>query len=148
VRPAVPVALQKLSLTLLTEIGPAVAVDYLQRNAGIAGMMLQVAAVEWDRAAARRVEENAALRALFRDAAAALPGAPLRARLADAAAGSDADLRIASLDAANRALRALLTELHAELEASDGPEARHLEAAVWTELRRSTERRAVPLAPL
>jgi hypothetical protein len=148
VRPAVPAALQKLSLTLLTEIGPAIAADYLQRNAGIAGMMLQLAAVEWDRAAARRVEENAALRALFRDAAAARPGLPLRARLADAAATGDPDLRIASLDAANRVLRALLVELHAALEAAEGREARRLEDAVWAELRRSTERRAVPLAPL
>jgi hypothetical protein len=147
VKPDVPVALQKLSLTLLAEIGPAIAVDYLQRNAGIAGMMLQVAAAEWDRAAARRVEENAALRALFHDAATALRAGPLHARLAEAGAGHDADLSISALDAANQALRALLIDLHAHLETLAGPEARRLEAAVWDELRRSTERRAVPLAP-
>jgi hypothetical protein len=147
VKPDVPVALQKLSLTLIAEIGPAIAVDYLQRNAGIAGMMLQVAAVEWDRAAARRAEENAALRALFHDAATALGAGPLHARLAEAAAGRDADLSISALDAGNHALRALLIELHAHLETLAGPEARRLETAVWDELRRSTERRAVPLAP-
>lgn len=147
-KPDVPAALQKLSLTLLTEIGPAIAVDYLKRNAGIAGMMLQVAAVEWDRAAARRVEENEALRALFQAAAGAVSDAGLRARLAEGAAGSDSDLRLSALDGTNRALRALLIELHARLETLAGPEARRLEEAVWAELRRSTERRAVPLAPL
>jgi len=146
VKPEVPVALQKLSLSLLLEIGPAIGVEYVQRGAGISAMMLQMAAEEWDRAAARRVEENAALRALFREAA-ALAGAALGARLREAAAGEDRDLRVSALEASNQALRALLVELHAHVETLDSPEARRLEEAIWTELRRSTERRALPLAP-
>jgi hypothetical protein len=147
VKPDVPVALQKLSLSLLLEMGPAIAVDYLQRGAGIAAMMLQMAAEEFERAAARRVEENAALRALFRDAAAAVADAALGARLRAAAEGTDADLRVSALERANQALRGLLVELHAHLETLGSPEARRLEAAIWAELRRSTERRAMPLAP-
>ena len=146
-KPDVPVALQKLSLSLLLEIGPAITVDYLQRGAGVAAMMLQMAAEEFDRAAARRAEENAALRALFRDAAAAVGDAALGARLRAAAEGTDADLRVTALERANQALRGLLVELHARLETLSSPEARRLEAAIWAELRRSTERRALPLAP-
>ena len=146
-KPDVPVALQKLSLSLLLEIGPAISVDYLQRGAGIAAMMLQMAAEEWDRAAARRAEENAALRALFRDASTAVGDAALAARLRAAADGADDDLRVSALERANRELRGLLVALHEHVETLRSPEARRLEAAIWAELRRSTERRALPLAP-
>jgi hypothetical protein len=147
VKPDVPLALQKLSLTLLTEIGPAIGADYLQRSAAVAALMLQMAAEEWERGAARRAEENAALREIFRGAAAGVGDAALGARLEAAAAGADADLRISALDRANRELRALLVELHAHVERQDSAEARRVEAAIWSELRRSTERRALPLAP-
>jgi hypothetical protein len=147
VKPDVPLALQKLAGSLLVEIAPAVGVDYLQRNTGISAIMLQLASEEWERAAARRVEENEALRAIFRDAAAVASDAALCARLAAAAAGTDADLRISALEAANASLRALLIELHAHVETLDAPDARRLEDALWAELRRSTERRALSLAP-
>jgi hypothetical protein len=147
VKPDVPVALQKLSLSLLLEVGPAIAVDYLQRGAGIAAIMLQMAAEEWDRAAARRAEENAALRVLFGDAAKDVADVGLAGRLREAAAGADGDLRVSALERSNQALRALLVELHAHVETLRSPEARRLEAAIWAELRRSTERRALPLAP-
>jgi hypothetical protein len=147
VKPDVPVALQKLSMSLLLEAAPAIGVDYLQRGTGIAAIMLQMAAAEWDRAAAWRAEENAALRALFRDAEGAVVDTGLRTRLREAAAGADEDLRISALERANHGLRALQVELHAHLETLASPEARRLEAALWAELRRSTERRALPLAP-
>jgi hypothetical protein len=147
VKPDVPVVLQKLSMALLTEIAPAVGVDYLQRNTGIAAIMLGMAAEEWDRAAARRVEENAALRALFRDAAPEANDAALRRRLEEAARGADSDLRLSALDASNQVLRGLLLEVHAHVEELSSPGARRVESAIWTELRRSTERRAFALAP-
>lgn len=147
-KPDVPLALGKLAGSLLVEIGPAIGVDYLQRNAGIAAIMLQMAGEEWDRAASRRVEENAALRALFRDATPLVADSGLAARLREAgSAAGDPDLRISALDRANDALRALLIELHAHVETLDAPEARRLEAAIWDELRRSTERRKLALAP-
>jgi hypothetical protein len=147
VKPDVPVVLQKLSMALLAQVAPAVGVDYLQRNTGIAAIMLGMAAEEWDRAAARRVEENAALRALFRDALPEVGDAGLRQRLEEAAAGGDPDLRLSALDAANRLLRGLLVELHAYVDALEAPGARRVEAAIWSELRRSTERRSFALAP-
>jgi len=147
VKPDVPVVLQKLSMTLLAQIAPAVGVDYLQRNTFITAMMLGMVAEEWDRAAARRVEENAALRALFRDALPELTDAALRARLEEASRGADTDLRLAALDAANQLLRGLLIELHAAVDGVDTPGARRVDAAIWLELRRSTERRTFALSP-
>jgi hypothetical protein len=147
VKPDVPVALQKLAGSLLLEVAPAVGVDYLQRNTGLTAIMLQVVAEEFERAAARRVEENAALRALFRDAAPVASDAALRARLAAAASGADGDLRVSALDASNAALRALLIELHVHVEGLGSADARRVEEAIWAELRRSTERRAISLSP-
>jgi hypothetical protein len=106
-----------------------------------------MAAEEWERAASRRVEENEALRALFRDAAAGVADAELGRRLTDAAGTRDTDLRVSALEAGNASLRALLIELHAHVETLDGPAARRVEDAIWAELRRSTERRALALAP-
>lgn len=146
-KPDVPVALQKLSMTLLTQVAPAVGVDYLQRNTGIAAIMLGMAAEEWDRAAARRVEENAALRALFASAAPEVGEAALREHLEEASRETDGDLRLSALDASNHRLRALLIRLHAHLETLESPGARRFEDAIWAELRRSTERRAFALAP-
>jgi hypothetical protein len=146
-KPDVPVALQKLAGALLVEVAPAVGVDYLQRNTGITAIMLQLASEEWERAAARRVEENGAVRTLFREAAPVVADAALRARLEAAGAGTDADFRISALEAANASLRALLTELHAHVESLASPEARRIDDAIWAELRRSTERRAISLSP-
>jgi len=147
VKPDVPVALGKITQALLVQIGPEIRSDYAQRSALIAGMLLQSVAEEWDRAAVRRVEENTALRALFRDAASAVRDASLAERIGAAAEGSDTDLHISALDRSNDALRALLIELHAHIEELEGAAAREVEAAIWGELRRSTERRALAVAP-
>jgi len=146
-KPDIPVALQKLAGLLLLEVAPAVGVDYLQRNTGLTAIMLQVVAEEFERAAARRVEENGALRALFRDAAPVVSDAGLRERLEAAAAGADADLRVSALEAANASLRAILVELHAHVESLGSPDARRVDDAIWAELRRSTDRRLISLSP-
>jgi hypothetical protein len=109
-------------------------------------MMLNAVREEMDRAAARRVEENAALRALFTAAAPAVTDAALRAQLAEAAAGRDASLLVPALEATNRALRELLIALHAHVETLRGDAARGVEAAIWRELAASTERRKLSLA--
>ena len=57
------------------------------------------------------------------------------------AGGVDDDLRISVLSAANARLRAALVDLHAAVELDSSPEARVIEAQIWDELRRSTERR-------
>ncbi len=139
--------LRVLGATLMGEIAPQVDGDYPQRSLMMSGMLLAAAAEEWDRAAARRVEENAALRALFAEAAPHVADAGLRSRLEDAAGAGETGLQVAELEAANAELRALLIELHAHVEALETPEARRVEAAIWRELRASTERRKLSISP-
>jgi len=147
VKPDPSHVLERVMQSLLAEIAPAVQPAYRQASVAMHAMLLGSVREEFDRAAARRAEENAALRALFADAAATLGDAGLRERLASAARTADVSLRVPDLDAANLTLRALLIELHAHVETLAGPEARRLEAAIWRELAASTERRKLSLSP-
>jgi len=115
---------------------------------GLSSMLFSIAAQEWDRAAARLVEENGAVRALLAEAPAVLGEGELAGRLWDLSAGRDEDLRISALETSNAALRAALIELHAAVEALPGDAARRLDAAIWAELRTSTERRQIAGAPV
>ena len=94
---------------------------------------------------ARRIVENAALRAIFADAPPVIEDPVLRERLARAAAAGDRGYRISQLDADNDALRALLVVLHAHVETLEGDAARALEDRIWRELAASTERRRLSL---
>jgi hypothetical protein len=132
---------------LMTRTGPALGAGYEQSSVGVlAGMLLEVR-VEFDRAAARRVEENQALRRLFADSLGVVSDAALRTRLEQAAAGSDASLAVSDLEGRNAELRALLIDLHCHVEGLDGAEARRLEESIWRELVASTERRRLPMGP-
>lgn len=146
-KPEASHALERLMQALLTEIAPAVQPAYLRASVSIQAMLLLTIREELERAAARRVEENRALRALFADAAQSVSEGALRDRLTSAAASIDASLLVAELEAGNRALRALLIELHAHVESLAGPPARRIEAAIWRELAASTERRKLSLGP-
>lgn len=146
-KPDVDVALQIIAGSLLTEIAPKLPDDYSQRNGLLTAMLLQSASEEWDRAAARRVEENRALRRLFSEAAPEIGDEALRARLESADAEEDLSLRICDLNRSNDQLRALLIELHAHVEELETEAARRIDAAIWEELRISTERRALSMAP-
>ena len=146
-KPDVPVALTKLANTLLAQLLPELQSRYAQGSAVVSSLVLQAAAEEWDRGAARRVEENAAIRALFREALEAVEDEALREHLEQAAAEGDGDLHLSALDRANDHLRGLLISLHAHVEELSTPQAREVEAMVWRELLRSTERRAISLAP-
>ncbi len=139
--------LERVMQALLTELAPTLQPAYRQASVGIQALLLGAIREEMDRAAARRVEENAALRALFADGAQVVREAGLRERLANAASQHEASLRVPDLEAANLALRALLIELHAHAEELPSAEARRLEAAIWRELAASTERRKLSLAP-
>ena len=123
------------------EIAPQVQPAYLAAAIGMSAGILGMIAEDWDRAAARRVEENRAVRGLFADAAALGLEPGLASRLAALAEGNDDDLRLSALEAGNEALRAALVELHAAVEAMDGAAAKALNDAIWRELAASTERR-------
>jgi hypothetical protein len=147
VKPEPSHALERLMQALLVEVAPALPPGYRQASITVHALMLGAIREEIDRAAARRVEENRALRALFAEAAPVVTERALRERLAAAAGSEDASLLVPELEAANRALRALLIELHAHVEGLGGAAARGIEAAIWRELATSTERRKLGLGP-
>ena len=140
-RPLVGPVAARLATKLGQDIAPKLE-GFSANNAAMMSAMLQMISEEWDRAASRLVEENAAIRALLRRAAGVLGDVSLAA----AAAGDDADLRISRLDEANDQLRRRLTDVHARVEEREGPEARALEAAIWDELRASVSRRRISIA--
>ncbi|MBM4382745.1 MAG: hypothetical protein FJ091_05185 [Deltaproteobacteria bacterium] len=137
--------LEQTAAQLGGEILLAVQPRYRQAGVGMLAGLLGAIREEFDRAAARRVEENAALRALFARGAEIATDAALAARLRAAAASRDDSLLVPALDAANQQLRALLIALHAHVEALATPAARELDAAIWRELAASTARRKLSL---
>jgi hypothetical protein len=147
VKPGVDKVLEVLAGSLMIEVAPHVSPAYRQSSVGVSAILLTMIREEWDRAAARRAEENAALRALFRDAAPVVADTELRHRLSDASASSDPSLRISELERANDALRALLIDLHAHVETLGSADAKRIDDAIWKELSASTERRKFALAP-
>jgi hypothetical protein len=68
-KPDVPKLLEILSARLMFDVAPNVQPSYRQSSVGITGILLTMVREETERAAARRVDENAALRALFGRAA-------------------------------------------------------------------------------
>jgi hypothetical protein len=146
-KPDVDLTLQLIAASLMSEVAPKISDDYTQRNSMLTAMLLQIAAEEWDRAAARRVEENGALRRIFAEAAQEIEERELRAGLEAASEEAEQSVRISDLNRSSDRLRGLLIELHAHLEEIDSETARRIEAAIWEELRVSTERRAVSVAP-
>lgn len=137
--------LEQTALLLALDTAAAVQPRYRQAGVGMLAALLIAVREEFDRAAARRVEENAVLRELFARGASIVADAALAARLRGAAASHDESLRVPALDASNQALRALLVALHAHVEALATPEASELDAAIWLELAASTERRKLSL---
>ncbi|MEN8182594.1 MAG: hypothetical protein ABFS46_08675 [Myxococcota bacterium] len=146
-KPEADQLLRVLAGTLLTDLAPGLSEDYEKRSAMVASMLLVAVAEEWDRSASRRAEENAALREIFAEAVPQLADAELRARIEEAAGARPSGLRISELESENARLRGLLIDLHAHVETLDTPESRALENAIWLELCRSTERRALSIAP-
>lgn len=116
---------------------------------GLAAALLGFAAQRWEGAAASLVEENRAIRPLLARGAETLDHeAPFAERWRALSQGVDEDLRISALEAANAELRGALICLHELVERTDGEAARALDAAIWEELRASTERRTVAGAPV
>lgn len=111
-------------------------------TAGLLGMMLSLAAQEYDRGTEIRVAENADLRALFGALAPGVDDAVLKAKLEAAAASQDASLRISALNESNYALRRLLTEAQVHAEAHGAKDA---ERRIWAVLKTLAARRLVTL---
>ena len=137
--------LETVSMMLIMEFVPQLGSSYAQQALAGGATILAVAREEIDRAAARRIEENRALRRLFATAREAVADGELAARLAEAAASEEGSFLVSDLDRSNQALRVLLIRLHAHVEQVPGDAARRVEAAIWDELRASTERRRTML---
>ena len=103
-------------------------------------MLNRLVAFECAQGAALRVAENAAIRTLMAQA-----GAGYAAFAEAAAATSDGDFAIETLDAANAKLRRLLIDLH---EAAETARDRDLDRKILKLYRDIAERRELPLPPL
>ena len=135
--PTVPIVLNGLARTLLMDLAPQVTVAYAGQTVQLAGVLTMMVAQEFERAAARLVEENAAVEAILADAG---------DDFASLAEAREPSLLVSALQARNRDLRAALTRLHAQVDTVDTPEARALEARIWAELVESTRRRLLDMA--
>jgi len=140
-KPDIDAVLAQTVQAMLQSFAPAAGVPYVASQIGMSAFVMSMAVEDLDRAASRRVEENRAIRELFRRAADLGLEEALAGRLAALAEGGDADLRISALEAGNVALRVALIDLQTALEARADAGARTLNNAIWAELSASTERR-------
>lgn len=147
-KPEIDLVLRVMMSKLAVEVAPVIGDAYGRSNVEVMAGLMAAAAEEYDRAAHVRAEENAAMRRIFRDAAASLPEAELRGRLQSAGDERDTSLRVSDLNAANERLRGLLIELHALVETRAEDWARRTNRAIWQELRASATRRAISFFPL
>ena len=146
-KPDVDRTLQLVSERLMFELAPKLTDGYAQSTAQIMAMLLAAATEEWDRAAQRRSEENEAIREIFREALPLVVDPELRTHLEAELESVSESLRISALDRENDGLRRSLIRLHAHAEELEGAPARALEERIWAELKESTERRKISIAP-
>lgn len=114
-KPTPETVLTQAFAKLAMEIGPALPAGYSQGSVTTTAGLLLMTAQEFNRAADIRAKENAAMRALFAEAAAPVGGA-LGNKLREAAATKDADLTIPILDQGNGALKTVLIALQTHAE--------------------------------
>ncbi|HEY4668998.1 MAG TPA: hypothetical protein VIH05_04405 [Tepidiformaceae bacterium] len=148
-RPDVPRVIGGISAAIMTQILPELRTPIAIQNTTLAVGLMVMISQEFDRAAARLVEENRALRELLTDAQGILDDEPLAIRIQEAVGtGEDPDLHIPALQASNDRLRAMLIDVQARAEAADGREFDNLDERIWAELQESTRRRHLssPLA--
>lgn len=122
-------------------VAPAVEDHYVRETIRMAQSVLRISARAIDDAVALRVAENAALRALFVDAAGLVEG-DFADRLAQAGRSADPDLRISSLDAENERLRVLLIELHSGVELREDAPGRAFNQRIWALIQKIDSDRA------
>ena len=140
-KPDIDAVIAQTAQVMLQSYAPQATNTYLTSQIAMSAIGLTIAVEEADRAASRRVEENRAIRDLFRRADGLGLETGLAERLATLVAGDDADLRVSALEAGNVALRAALIDLQAVVEGRTDLPSVTLNDAIWAELSRSTERR-------
>ena len=144
-KPELGRVLEVMAGALMADVAPHVTPSYRQASVFASALLLTSIREELDRVADRRVEENRALEDLLGRARAAIGDPALRERVAQVVAAREPGFRISALEARNAQLRAALIELHAHVETQTASEARRVDAEIWRELARSTERRSLSL---
>ncbi len=143
-KPDPPRVLQGIVSQYLRGIGPELKTPFAQGNFGQGLMLLNIIAQDYDRAAARLVEEDNAILPLLEDGLLIVTDEDLAARIRTAIDTNwHRDLHVSALQLDNAILRGLLTELHAVAEMLESPEAVELNERIWAELQESTRRRHV-----
>jgi len=147
-RPSIPQLLVGAAGNIRNVLANVRGESYALASMGTLGMLLILMSQEADRAAETLVSEQDAIRALFADAAAHALPEPLRAKVAEAAAGQRTSIRVDVLERETAELKTLLIELHAWLETSPFDWAEALESRVWEILRLGAAARALYLPTL
>ena len=141
-RPDPPKVLFALAGTLGMQVLPQVATPFAQQSVSLTAVLAVILAQEWDRAASRLIEENAAVVELLSRARGLVGDVELKARLDIAvSAPPTTDFHVSALQAQNDDLRRLLVELHALVDSMPGEAAARFSEAIWEELKESTRRR-------
>jgi hypothetical protein len=141
-RPDVPRVLNGIAMSLATDIMREVQTPFGQNAVSHAAGLLMMIGQEFDRAAARLVEENTAILAILARAQSSMEDPGLQDRITrELGEIPGQDLRVSALQAENDRLRTLLIDVHAAVEAAPGAEAEALDRLIWDELRESTRRR-------
>ena len=118
----------KVAANAMPQVNPVDRVSTL----GLSAALMALAAESWDSAAHHLVMENRAIRALL------VQGGALAGADAELATLTEDDFRLSVLGAENAKLRAALIRLQIAAEGQDEA----LNAAIWVELRASTDRRS------
>ena len=141
-KPDAPRVFYGIIASTMRDIAPEMRTPFGQQSVGLLSMLLGLAAQDYDGAAARLAEENAALGELLAKARTVATGGDLHQRIDTALAEpTGRDLRVSALQKENDRLRALLIDVHAAVEAMPGEAARAMNEAIWDEIRQSTRRR-------
>ncbi|HUD94532.1 hypothetical protein [Sphingobium sp.] len=140
-KPDIPAVLEDVARQLRESILPDLK-GFKANMVGMTAAMLDITAEAWDGAADRLVRENGALAGLLTQGADVTGDATFR----NAATEEPEDLKISTLERINDQRRRALVTLQVRIEAEDSSAAKALDAAIWDELRASTERRRVALA--
>ena len=134
--------------SLTTYILPELQSAYARTELMLVLVLLGILASDWDSAAQRLVDDNAALRALalrgaeaFDSTDASLAGG-LGEDLRSLSGGAAASLRLSDLTAANGRLRGAIGRLGVLLQDADAPALGELRAAVIEHLRADAESRS------
>lgn len=139
--------LQGVQSTLATYVLPEVQSGYARTEIMLVQALLGIVANEWDGAAQRLVDENAAMRMLAARGAEALRevDTALAEELRMLATGSDASVRISDLSTAHEKLREAIGRAAVVIENSDSPALEALRGDVIQLLRADAKSRAIPL---